>query len=539
MGDGPSQLTHDAWRRHLAYDWGEASLADLARGSLSEAFAQGASAAGDQPALTIDGATVSHADLDSAAARIGGWLHDRGIRPGSRVLLAGATSHAFVRAYLGVLRSGATAMPVESGLTTPEFQRVLSVASPDAAFVSKDAANKLAAASAAPGLLVGLEPGVGAADLADANGGQPIEPAGPGSAAILAFTSGTSGEPKGVPLSHGNLLSSMRAAMLAWRWSPDDLMLHSLPLSHQHGLGGLHATLMAGSRAVIEPRFDAQRFVELAHEAKATVMLAVPAMYERLLDLPAEKLCLPSLRLAVSGSARLPASHAERIGERMGQIPLERYGSTEAGLVLSNLYEGPRLPGRVGYPLPGIQIRLVDPGGADVEPGSPGEILVRGPQLFSGYWKRPEATAEVLDTNGWFRSGDIGVMDPADYSIEVTGRSKELIITGGLNVSPAEVEEFLNEHELVRQAAVAGIPSERWGEEVVAFVVPVASKSPKPDELISHCRERLSAYKCPKRVVLVDEIPSNSMGKVLRDQLVPIAIDNDTAEHPSRAHPHA
>ena len=466
---------------------------------------------------------MTHGELDAAAARIGGWLLERGIGPGGRVLLAGPTSHQFVRAYLGVLRSGATAMPVDAGLTAPELERILSVAAPDAAFVSGDAAGSLAQAAGSPELVVGLEPGTCSLELPDAEAGPPAEPAGPGSPAILAFTSGTTGEPKGVPLSHGNVLSSIRAAMLAWRWQAGDVMLHALPLSHQHGLGGLNATLIAGSSAVIEPRFDAASFAALARDAEASIVLAVPAMYERLLDLPAGDLTVPKLRLAVSGSAPLPARLAERVGERLGQLPLERYGSTEAGLVLSNLYEGPRLAGRVGFPLPGIEVRLAGPEGAEVDPGSPGEILVRGPQVFDGYWRRPEATAEALDDEGWFHSGDIGTISDADGSYAVTGRSKDLIITGGLNVSPAEVEEVLNEHPAVRRSAVAGVPSARWGEQVTAFVVPEGEAAPDAQELIGHCRSRLSAFKCPKRVVIVDEIPTNEMGKVLRDRLVPMA----------------
>lgn len=513
----------EAWRRHLGSAWSEDVVAGLPSGSLPQAFAAAAGEAGDRPAVTIGGTTVSHGDLDDAAARIGGWLAERGLGPGSRVLVSGPTSHQLIRAYLGVLRSGAAAVPVEAALTARELRRITSAAAPDAAFVSGVAAEALTEAGASPDLVVGLESGASSVELPEAEAGSPVEPAGPGSPAILAFTSGTTGEPKGVPLSHGNVLSSIRAAMLSWRWSSGDLMLHALPLSHQHGLGGLHATLIAGSAAVIEPRFDPVGFAALAREVEASIVLAVPAMYERLLELPAEDLSLPSLRLAVSGSAPLPARLAERVGERLGQLPLERYGSTEAGLVLSNLYDGDRLPGRVGYPLPGIEVRLADPKGVEAKPGSPGEILVRGPQVFDGYLDRPEATAEALDGEGWFRSGDIGTLDPTDGSYAVTGRAKDLIITGGLNVSPSEVEAAIDEHPAVSRSAVAGLPSERWGEEVTAFVVPASDGPPEAGELIAHCRERLSAYKCPKRVVVVDEVPTNEMGKVLRDRLAAMA----------------
>jgi malonyl-CoA/methylmalonyl-CoA synthetase len=196
----------------------------------------------------------------------------------------------------------------------------------------------------------------------------------------------------------------------------------------------------------------------------------------------------------------------------LGQLPLERYGSTEAGLDVSNAYDGPRLPGRVGWALPGIEVRL---------DGDDGEILVRGPQVFEGYWRRPDATAEALTGDGWFRTGDLGRLDDEDGSLEITGRSKELIISGGLNVYPREVEAALEDHPAVAQVAVAGVPSERWGEEVVAFVV--AAGDLDADALIAHARERLSAYKCPKRVVALDELPVNRMGKVRRDALAEMA----------------
>jgi malonyl-CoA/methylmalonyl-CoA synthetase len=243
------------------------------------------------------------------------------------------------------------------------------------------------------------------------------------------------------------------------------------------------------------------------------VLFAVPAMYERLDAWEGiADADLSSLRVAVCGSAPLSAALAERVEGRLGQTPLERYGSTEAGLDVSNAYAGPRRPGRVGWALPGIEMRL---------DGEAGEILVRGPQVFEGYWRRPDATEEALTPDGWFRTGDLGRIDPEDGSLEISGRSKELIISGGLNVYPREVEVVLEEHPAVDRVAVAGVPSERWGEEVVAFVVPAGDLD--ADTLIAHCRERLSAYKCPKRVVALDELPVNRMGKVRRDALADMA----------------
>jgi malonyl-CoA/methylmalonyl-CoA synthetase len=315
-----------------------------------------------------------------------------------------------------------------------------------------------------------------------------------------------------VPLTHGNVLASTRGVVLAWRWRADDVLVHALPLSHQHGLSGVHLSLLTGSRAVILGRFDPAALCDTIAAHRATVLFAVPAMYERLIaweDIAAAD--LSSLRLAVSGSAPLSAALAERVRARLGAYALERYGSTEAGLDVSNAYDGPRRPGRVGWALPGIEMRI----------GDGEEILVRGPQVFAGYWNRPEATDEALTGDGWFRTGDLGRVDPGDGSLEITGRSKELIISGGLNVYPREVEAALEDHPAVGQVAVAGVASERWGEEVVAFVV--AAGDLDPDALIAHCRERLSAYKCPKRVIALEELPRNRMGKVRRDALAGMA----------------
>lgn len=338
----------------------------------------------------------------------------------------------------------------------------------------------------------------------------------------LLYTSGTTGRPKAVPLSERNLVSSIRAAMLAWRWDAGDVLIHALPLFHQHGLGGLHATLLSGSRAVIHSRFEPQALCEALAAARATVLFGVPSIYSRLADWEgfagAE---LRSLRLLVSGSAALSPLLAERIGELAGQVPLERYGTTESGLDVSNPYDGPRLAGSVGLPLPGLELAIADQAGEPLAAGRDGEILLRGPQVFAGYRDDPSATAEAFHPGGWFRTGDVGRVDPHDGYLRITGRLKELIITGGMNVYPREVEFALEGHPGVASAAVVGIPSERWGEEVVAAIVP-ASRSDQPpaaEELVEFARMRLAAFKCPKRVLIVDQLPVNALGKVLAAQV--------------------
>jgi malonyl-CoA/methylmalonyl-CoA synthetase len=499
-------LTRAAWRRHLGADADpEALRAELAAGTMGEAFAATAADRPDAPALEIDGVALTHGQLDARAARAGGFLRARGVERGDRVLLCAPTSMDLVVAYLGTVRIGATAMPCDASLTAAELRHLLEDGEPVAAFVADDARERLAEAgdvqTAVP---------IGEAGALDAEPADP-EP-GPGPA-LLAYTSGTTGAPKGVPLTHANVLASTRGVVKAWRWSADDVLVHALPLSHQHGLSGVHLSLLCGSRGVFFGRFDPGKLTAAIAAERATVLFAVPAMYERLHGFDGiGDSDLSSLRLAVSGSAPLPAALAQRVESWLGRLPLERYGSTEAGLNVSNLYDGPRLPGRVGWALPGIEARL---------DGEDGEILVRGPQVFDGYWNRPDATAEALTGDGWFRTGDLGRIDDSDGSLEIAGRSKELIISGGLNVYPREVEAALEDHPAVAQVAVAGVPSERWGEEVVAFVVPAGDVD--GDALIAHCRERLSSYKCPKRVVAIDELPVNRMGKVRRDALAEMA----------------
>jgi malonyl-CoA/methylmalonyl-CoA synthetase len=504
-----------AWARHLGEeDVDPTALRErLTAGTLHGCIAATAAERPDAPALAVEGEAVTHGELDARAARVAGWLRERSeARPGSRVLLCGPTSLRLVVAYLAVLRTGATAMPCDAGLSADELAHLLDDGEPVAALVAPDMRERLERAGGAPVVaeLTGDGP-------AEAPAGPPLDAEPEPGPAMLAYTSGTTGRPKGVPLTHANVLASVRGAMLAWRWSADDVLVHALPLSHQHGLGGLHFTLLAGSRAHIASRFDPAGLCETIARERATVLFAVPAMYERLVAWDGlEDADLSSLRLAVSGSAPLSPALAERIGRRLGQAPLERYGSTEAGLDVSNLHDGPRRPGRVGWPLPCVELRLDGDGDG-------GEILLRGPQVFGGYWNAPEASAEALTGDGWFRTGDLGRLDPEDASLEITGRSKELIISGGLNVYPREVEVVLEGHPAVGRVAVAGVPSERWGEEVVAFVVPEGGDGLDGDALIAHCRERLSAYKCPKRVVATDELPVDRMGKVRRDALAELA----------------
>ncbi|WP_222854235.1 amidase family protein [Fodinicola acaciae] len=475
--------SEQAWRRHSA-------AAVSCDQTLTQLAFRSAQAFPDRVAVRIDGVALTHGELDRAAAAVAA---DLDVRAGDRVLLAGPSTVDFVVAYLGILRAGGVVVLANPAHTAAELAHLVADSGATHAFASAEVAERL------PDLPVTLlDP--------DRRNRNPIAspvavPSDPDAVALLAYTSGTTGKPKGVPLTHRNLVASISAAMAAWRFTADDVLVHALPLFHQHGLGGIHATLIAGSTAVMLSRFSPTELAKAA--AGATALFAVPTMYERLCEAGQS---LPGLRLCVCGSAPLSPALAERTAKLLGQLPLVRYGTTESGLDVSNPLDDPR-PDTVGIPLPGVSCRL----------SADGEIQLRGPQVFRGYWQNEEATAEAFTADGWFRTGDLGRLD--DGHLVIAGRIKELIITGGLNVYPREVELALEAHPAVAEAAVAGVPDERWGEQVTGFVV--VRDEVSEDELIDHLRSRLTAYKCPKRIYRLSALPRNHMGKVVRGSLTP------------------
>lgn len=526
--EAPSPESVQAWTEHLGRFLDSNRLRrELTDGNLTDAFHRVAVIRAQRPALEVDGVGLSYGELDDRAARIGGWLRDQGVRPGDRVLLAGNSSVELAAAYLGILRARATMVPAAPDSTPDELAQLVADSGAVAAWAGAEAVQRLAATGTLK-LIGSLAEDTAEISIAEAVAeGTPLEPASASSdVAVLAYTSGTTGRPKGVPLTHGDLLASLRAAMGAWRWDPDDVLVHALPLSHQHGLSGVQMTLLAGSRAVLLGRFDPEALCHAVERSAATVLFAVPAMYERLLAWDGfDPASLATLRLWISGSAPLPPTLAQRVADALGEPPLERYGSTETGLSVSIPYGGARKIGSVGLPLPGLEVSILGEQARPVQAGEDGEIVLRGPQVFGGYWEDEDATREAFMDGGWFRTGDLGRVDPADGYLEITGRLKEMIVSGGLNVYPREVELVLEEHPAVRRAAVIGVPSEKWGEEVVAFVVAAPDAGEAVDEgaLIGHAREKLSAYKCPKRAFVVEALPQSETGKVQRRQLAEMA----------------
>ena len=480
---------------------------DLA-GTLPAAWSQRWKQSPSEPFLLDDGRWITTAQLDEESALLAGRWSAASMEPGQRVLFACAPSAQLVIAHVAALRMGLVVVPVNPALSHMEMSNILSDSRPGAVVVDNPAQAEWIRATwpeiIVTGPTVDLPPGPP----------PPLDECQPADLAMLCYTSGTTGKPKGALLSHANLYFGADSLRQAWHWTDQDRLVLALPLFHIHGLGiGLHGTLLAGASAVLLRRFDPAQVVDVAIEHRASLFFGVPTMYSRLVDTP-HGAALSRLRLCVSGSAALAADLHHEISTVCGQQVLERYGLTETMINASNPYVGERRPGTVGFALPGIELRLGSYPGSDRS--QPGEIQVRGPNVCGGYWGRSGQSTDAISPSGWFKTGDIGQFDPDGY-LRIVGRIKELIITGGYNVYPREVEDALSSHPDVADVAVIGTPSKEWGEIVIAVVVPVGVGDDKA--LLAHVADRLAPYKRPRLVRFVERIPRNAMGKVVRADL--------------------
>ena len=468
---------------------------------------------------TLSGERISYGDLVARTGRMANALVSLGVQPGDRVAVQVEKSVEAIILYLATVRAGAVFLPLNTGYTPTEIEYFIGDAAPVVFVCDPAKAEALAEAAGSARLMTLGADGQGS--LSDATEGQPEDfatvPRASDDLAALLYTSGTTGRSKGAMLTHGNLVSNTRALIEAWEYGPTDVLIHALPIFHTHGLFvATNVTLFSGASMIFLPKFDVDRIFE--GMSRATVLMGVPTFYTRLLqDDMLNVETTAGMRLFISGSAPLLADTHREWRERTGHAILERYGMTETNMNASNPYRGDRVAGTVGMPLPGVEIIVADPEtGAELAKGEIGMIEVRGPNVFSGYWQMPEKTAAELRDNGFFITGDLGRFDETGY-LHIVGRGKDLIITGGYNVYPKEIETEIDALPGVTESAVIGLPHRDFGEGVTAVIVGPAP--PSEAEVLAALEGRLAKFKLPKRVLFVDDLPRNTMGKVQKNLL--------------------
>jgi malonyl-CoA/methylmalonyl-CoA synthetase len=470
---------------------------------------------------TPDGKALSYADLDAEAARIAATLGSLCVAPGDRVLVQAEKSVAFILLYLAALRMGAIFVPLNTGYADAEVEYFISDAEPALIITAPARATAMAnlAANRAPVETMGQSNDGTLFEKAVTTPPPPRATPEPHRTAAFLYTSGTTGRPKGAMLSCKNFTSNAATLAQEWRFTASDLLLHALPLFHAHGLFvGVNTTLAAGASLLLLPKFDPVMVLE--HLPRATAFMGVPTFYTRLLaERGLTRESTAHMRLFVSGSAPLLAETHQAFEAKTGHAILERYGMTETLMNASNPYEGPRRPGTVGPPLPGIEIIVTHPEtGAQHAPGDIGMLEVRGPNVFTGYWRNPEKTAADLRQNGFFITGDLARIDTDGY-VHIVGRDKDLIISGGYNIYPREIEAELDQLEGVAESTVFGVPDADFGEAVVAILVAKPGHSLNPETLVELLKPRLARFKQPKYYHILPELPRNAMGKVMKAEL--------------------
>jgi malonyl-CoA/methylmalonyl-CoA synthetase len=467
---------------------------------------------------------MTYGDADRQSARFANALSAAGIGPGDRVAMQVDKSPEAIVLYLAIVRSGAVLIPINTSYTDAELDYLVADAEPSLLVMGPERAQRTTPGAnsgpAAAVLTLDAQGGGTLAELAAAQSDQWADAArGPDDLAAMLYTSGTTGRPKGAMLSHRNLASNATVLHRIWGFEPDDVLLHALPIYHTHGLFvATNCVLANGTGMVFLPRFDVDAVIQQL--PRCTVFMGVPTYYSRLLaDARLDRSRCRGVRLFVSGSAPLRKPTHEEFHARTAHAILERYGMTETSMIASNPLDGERRPGTVGFPLPGVTVRVADPtSGAAVPDGTIGQVEVRGPNVFTGYWHRPRLDGSEFTTDGFFRTGDLGLFD-ADGYLHIVSRLKDLIISGGLNVYPKEVEDVIDKIDGVLESAVIGIPDADLGEAVIAVIVPVAGRRVDEAAIRQAARQQLAAFKVPKQVVIVEVLPRNAMSKVDKREL--------------------
>lgn len=478
----------------------------------------------DRLALRCDDLEMTFRQFDDAAARVATLLERNGIEPGDRVGVMLPNTPAFAVAFYGILRRGAVAVPMNPLLKAREIEFVLSNTGAKALFAAPAFAESAVAAAAAVDAECWLVDDVELAKMIDelpeqARAVDRVD----GDAAVILHTSGTTGKPKGAVLTHGGLHRNQEVtARTLIELSSDDVIMGCLPLFHVFGLTcGLNTSVAVGALLTLLPRFEPRKALEVVARDRVTVFQGVPTMYSAILGVAADvdRDATKSLRICVSGGASLPAQVVADFEKTFNATILEGYGLSETSPVACfNHPDGARKPGSIGTPIEGVEMRVVGKDGSEVPQGDNGEIQVRGHNVMAGYWNLPDATATAISADGWFATGDIGRVDD-DGFYYIVDRKKDLIIRGGLNVYPREIEEVLYEHPEVAEAAVVGVPHELLGEEIGAAVTLKRGAQTRPDQLREFVKERVASYKYPRHVWIVDELPKGPTGKVLRREI--------------------
>ncbi len=466
-----------------------------------------------RPALEFGGAAFTFGELDARSNRTAHALRARGVARGDRVAFFLQNRPEVIDLWLAAVKLGVVLVPVNVLYRERELRHILADSDPRAVVTSRDMAGFIP-----PGVAI-WDVDALAVDAAKLSADRVADSCDADTPLALIYTSGTTGASKGAVLTHGNFAANGATLARDWRFTEDDRLLCTLPLFHVHGLAnGIHCWLMSGCHLRLTERFEHAKAAEWFDDYRPTVFFGVPAMFIRLLELPPEvaRVIGARLRLAVSGSAPLPAEVHEKFRQLYGSVILERYGMTETLMNVGNPYDGERRPGTVGFPLAHVQVKICDPSDAPVADGTSGELWVRGPNVCAGYWRRPDATAAAW-RDGWFRTGDIGVR-AADGYITLQGRRSDLIISGGFNIYPREIEELILEQPGVREAAVVGLPDPVRGEVPVAYV---AVDENKFDEaaVVAHLRTQLASFKQPRAFVRVAALPRTALGKVQKHLL--------------------
>ncbi|MEC9402514.1 malonate--CoA ligase [Roseibium aggregatum] len=472
---------------------------------------------------TLDGGKITYADMFARSAQYAGALQKLGVKAGDRVAVQVEKTPDTLMLYLGTIRAGGVFLPLNTAYTPAEIGYFVGDAEP-AVFVCDPArADVLAGTAQKAGARLHTLDQNGEGSLSLLADQMPTDydnrPREDDDLAAILYTSGTTGRSKGAMLTHGNLASNSQTMVKYWQFTEDDVLLHALPIFHTHGLFvATNCLMMAGGSMLFLPKFDLDQV--LAALPKATAMMGVPTFYTRLLasdrftrDVAAH------MRLFISGSAPLSAEVHKEFRERTGHAILERYGMTETNMNTSNPYDGARRPGTVGFPLPGVGLRVVDARtGRELPDGEVGIIEIKGPNVFLGYWRMPEKTAQEFRADGYFITGDMGRVDEDGY-VSIVGRSKDLIISGGFNVYPAEVEALLDELPGVAESAVIGVPHPDFGEAVVAVLAPKPGAELGQDAVQASLNDRLAKFKQPKKVHVLEALPRNTMGKIQKNVL--------------------